>query len=171
MRRARPAPVVAPLRPVPAGRGGGRSGASLVELCVAMLLLAIVFAGWVRMNNIQAVNKESLRYAAIEKAAGMLEAIEADDIPGKRSKQNGMYLRIGDDGAVSQVKESPETAVMPLLGEEVPIGYQIRVAQGVVEGSRWGDESLWLVCDLFDFYGERQAGAQPFTSLHVFSRY
>ena len=56
-----------------------------------MVLLVIVFVGWVRMNNIQAVNKESLRYAAIEKAAGMLDAVAS--VKNAKTLRPGAYLR------------------------------------------------------------------------------
>ena len=136
-----------------------------------MLLLAIVFIGWVRMNNIQAVNRESLRYAAIEKAAGMLDAIEA-----KKQMKDGMYLRINDNGSVSPLSgPSAANTVHPLFDDRIPIGYQLRVSKGDTSnpglstwGSASGSASLWLVCDLFDFHGERQAEEAPFTSLNVF---
>ena len=154
-----------------------RSGATLVELCVAMLLLTIVFAGWVRMNNIQAVNKESLRYAAVEKAAGMLDAVatqKREDIKKDRKFREGCYLQIMADGTIVQdgrrKGDVPIERILPLWGDDVAIGYQCHVETGLVgddAASKWGNGSRWIVLDLFNTHGECRSKAESVASFRM----
>ena len=146
-----------------------RSGATLVELCVAMVLLVIVFVGWVRMNNIQAVNKESLRYAAIEKAAGMLDAVAS--VKNAKTLRPGAYLQIEEDGSFTQIGRRTGTVplekILPIASESVTIGYQCHVEQGLVDDANWGTSTRWIVCDLFDEYGDCRSRVDPFSSFKM----
>lgn len=159
--------------PIAGGRNacGPRSGASLVELCVAMLLVFIVFVGWVRMNNIQAVNKESLRYAAVEKAAGMLEAVDYYKLSEGAYDYDGTFLEILPSGEIAETpSDALRDTVLPLFDREIPIGYQCHVIENAVEDSshsKWGS-SAWVVMDLFDYVGESDGMARPFASVRIF---
>lgn len=151
-----------------------RSGTTLVELCVAMVLLVIVFTGWVRMNNIQAVNKESLRYAAIEKAAGMLEAVDYAKLSQEGMDVAGTVLTIDEAGDVHYISgESdghPFGRVFPLFADHVQIGYQCHVKENMVGDSvwsKWGN-SAWVQMDLFDRVGDVRNEVDPFASIAIF---
>lgn len=145
-----------------------RAGFSLVELLVAILLIFIVFAGWMRMNNIQAVNKESLRYAAVEKAAGMLDAIDAEKVQEQGLDLEGTYLRVKPDGSL---EESDESTVLPLWqnSDKDGYGYQCHVLNDYAstETSQWGN-SVWIVVDLFDNGIGFLDNRKPFTSLRIY---
>ena len=133
-----------------------------------MLLLAIVFIGWVRMNNIQAVNKESLRFAAIEKAAGMLETIDAN-----RLNENGLLypdtnIVIQSNGDVSGASEED---ILPLFDSTIPLGYRCHVEGAVSPAAEtWGTLGLWISMELFERNGSDGAkhAVAPFSTLRLF---
>lgn len=131
---------VTPATPSPSSRGGGRSGVSLVEVMVSVLLLFIIFCGWFRMNNIQAVRKESYRYEAVERAAGMLDALSA----GAFIETSGVLVQDGD-------------------GHEI-----IRYKIDTVGGKWFGTSSKWYEILLYDDMGG--VDGNPFTSLRILEK-
>ena len=167
-----------------------RTGATLVELIVCLILLAILFTGWVRINNVQALRKESLRYAAVEKAAGIMDAIDAEDVQPYASKvtQKSVEFQILPDGSIESASlwKNGSRIIRPFFNEDFPIGYQCHTE--IVEDSnpaelgnqdvRFG-KTIWLVVDLFDVHGdlnehgetlELPSRPRPFTSLRSMIR-
>lgn len=159
-----------------------RSGVTLVELCVATLILCIIFFGWTRINNIKAVNRESLRYAAVEKAAGMLESVDSSEA----GNAPGIYFSVAGNGSLTKVGSSaqsgkPPDSILPLFGNDCPVGYQFHTEKGT-KGSGYfhvvnpgmpnehGDACLWLVVDLFDRHGSVRSDVDSFVSLRVFCK-
>ena len=148
-----------------------RSGVSLVELMVSILLLMIAFLGWMRMNNIQAVRKESLRYAAVEKAAGLLDAMMSQEkVEGltKSEKYNYQWT----EGGLVKIKPN---VIAPLwrdgegATDDVP-GYRIvledRSGASSSRSTFW-NRGVWARMELFDSC--RSGGNNPpFACLRVF---
>ena len=135
-----------------ASKNRTRSGVSLVEMMVSVLLLFIVFCSWAAMNNIQAVRKESLRYAAVEKAAGMLDAmVEKQSFEGGKLFRGACY-KVTEEGkfqrTVMDGKPGSET-LYPLWPDDpsAPIYYKI-VLTNVSGTSAWTN-GTWGVVSLY----------------------
>ena len=119
-----------------------------------MMLLAVVFCGWLAMNNIQPVAKEALRYAAIEEAAGLLDAIAAANTP-----LPGVYADNGTNGLDLVAKASAD-AVFPFdATSPLSIGYRLEVADAT-DAEVPGLAGRWARVRLFDS-SEALAGADP----------
>lgn len=58
-------------------RVAARRGVTLVELMIAMLILAIVCLSWFEILSIQSAKREALRREGVERLAGMMEAFLA----------------------------------------------------------------------------------------------
>ncbi len=58
-------------------RFASRRGVTLVELLIAMLILAIVCMSWFEILSIQSAKREALRREGVERLAGMMEAFLA----------------------------------------------------------------------------------------------
>jgi hypothetical protein len=153
-----------------AGIAGGkehasRAGFSLIELVATILLLIIVFSAWVNISNFQAVRKESLRRAALEEAAGMLDFVS-------REKLTPGYHRVYFD-EVGQVYEHEKTSgggvpnpcIHAMFEESDPIGYILRVEKRTVGG--WPANEEWAEIQLYDQHGVADPG-RPFSRLAVY---
>ena len=127
-----------------------RSGQSLVEVLVSILLLFIVFCSWAAMNNIQAVRKESFRYAAVEKAAGILDAMTA--LSDEQEAFPDTWYRLDEKTGFPKEwtgKNIPENGVFELWpGQNVPIGCSIFVSQKAGP-SAWTN-GVWCTVSLYD---------------------
>ena len=148
-----------------------RSGVTLVELMVSVLLLLIVFLGWARMNNIQAVRRESIRYAAVEKAAGFLDACDPKtssslDPAFSYSWKNGRLEILSGRSLAPLVWEGDTTG-----REGAPVlGYRIRFSDsvpGCLPDNYFWETGPWAVAEVYDNW---QAGAvgNPLVTLRVF---
>jgi prepilin-type N-terminal cleavage/methylation domain-containing protein len=142
----------------------GASGFSLVELLVATVIIVIVFISWLRISNFQAIRKESLRRAAIEKAAGYL-----DYMVDQGGTTAGEAYTISFSGTYSVGPPSdPSDAsyrIPPLFEESDPIGYVLRVVQDYQVN--W--PGRWAVIQLYDEHGVSVSDAgRPFSTMSVF---
>ena len=158
----------------PSEKRRGTAGSSLIELLVATLVLVIAFVGWLRISNFQAIRKESLRRAAIEKAAGFLDIMAKSGSPANFYRidfTNGDYL----------VQASPTNGYIFPVFEEVnypantPIGYVLEVKWRAATNG-WPN-GRWAVVSLYDRHGittnELTYGANsnpilPFSSMSIF---
>jgi prepilin-type N-terminal cleavage/methylation domain-containing protein len=151
----------------------GASGFSLVELLVATVIIVIVFISWLRISNFQAIRKESLRRAAIEKAAGYL-----DYMVDQGGTTAGKAYTISFSGTYSVGPPSdPSDAsyrIPPLFEESDPIGYVLRVVQDWPHQANWPvghgwPNSRWAVIQLYDEHGVSVSDAgRPFSTMSVF---
>lgn len=131
---------------------------------VGIVLLAIVFGGWLSMNNIPQIARESKRYSAVESAAGMLEALSAipdgDNAPGVYEMvRGGVPDRIGEK-RLGGIKH-----VFPIAESQDPIGYWLEI-----EDARSPDGSLkgrWARVRLFDNAEMDIVNDEPFTEFRV----
>ncbi len=81
----------------------GQNGYSLTELLIATFLLASVFCGWLTTGHYRPVERESLRYAATEEAAGLLDALMLTDNPAEGNygdSESGIIHLSGNDNPV-----------------------------------------------------------------------
>ncbi len=142
-------------------RHKGRAGFSLVEILVATVILVIIFTGWLRIANFQAIRKESLRRAAIEKAAGYL-----DVMVGSPSLSDKRYYRINWTNSNFKVDEAEDEHVYELFNNDLLIGYTLQVLLNYQED--WPAGSKWAVIKLYDRNGipETEAG-RPFSTMSV----
>jgi hypothetical protein len=135
------------------------AGFSLIELMVGTLLIVIVFISWLRICNFQAIRKESLRLAGIEKAAGYLDFMaEQTEGPG--------YYRIDFTNQAYQAG-STDSTVKPLFDATDLIGYTLWVESRVASGG-WPNAN-WAVISLYDEHGVATNDAgRPFSTMSVF---
>lgn len=145
-----------------------RSGLSLVELMISILLLFIVFGCWSAMNNIQAVRKESFRYAAVEKVAGILDALDSTRVtPPKQNTKTERYV-IRENGTLEKLPKERRKELLPVFGNDVPVFYQCRFVDSPIPnsvGSKWGS-CYWLAVDLYGGDGRSPSvDAEPFVTL------
>jgi len=134
-----------------------RSGFSLVELMVSTLVIVIIFVGWLKIANFQAIRKESLRRAAIETAAGYLDVmVELGGLPNKTYRIEW----IEESSAFEQepLNGQDRDQVQPMYGESDPIGYHIKVtpsvAAGLAHDGAWIEGGgRWAVIRLYDKHG------------------
>jgi len=143
------------------------------------LLLVIVFASWVNISNFQNVRKESLRRAALEKAAGMLDFVSRVDVNPSPVRHGvpseGFYRVYFDGGAGTGTYELEAAGSIPLamFREKDPIGYTLEVKERSPPDdfakAGWPANRSWAEIGLYDQHGVR-SGPQnrPFCRLAVY---
>ncbi|MGN0844999.1 MAG: type II secretion system protein [Kiritimatiellia bacterium] len=147
-----------------------RRGVTLVELMIAMLILAIVCVAWLEIIGVQSARKEARRREAVERLAGMMDAfLYMNKL--KSNVSTGCYQMIVNGSMLSFAPVSAATKACPLYESDVsPIGYRL----DVVAKANLSDEALftgywtkkWLVGKLYDRSGS-DAG-EPFFTLPVY---
>lgn len=146
---------------------GHSSGFSLVELLVAVLVLVIIFIGWLRICNFQAIRKESLRRTAIEKGEGYL------DFVAMRNLAPTSYS-IGFSGG-AYTADTTNSTIQPLfatnstIDEVYPLGYIMEVKR-CPETNGW-PSGKWAVISLYDQHGvttNDSAVDPPFSKMSIF---
>jgi hypothetical protein len=143
------------------GLSKGRSAFSLVELLVAVIVLVIVFVGWLRLCNFQAIRKESLRREAIEKAEGYLDFIA------KSGAGQGAFYRI--EFTDEYEFETADDTIQPLFGEYNPVGYLLEVERRT-QGDGWPGAN-WAVLRLYDQHSVSTISESvdaPFSKMSIF---
>lgn len=153
------------------------SGATLVEVMVSVLLLFIIFCSWAAMNNVQAVRKESFRYAAVEKAAGMLDAMDRD---------SGTVVKIGkiekvtsltkdrsyrfSDGQWLIVSDEDELTRLFPESDDVEIGYRVRTKtpEDIAGGDSSWRSGMWAEVELYDDWRRKASKQTPFSRFRMF---
>lgn len=155
-------PASFPENPGPAFRPSGRSataGFTLVELLVATLLSVIVFTGWIRISNFQAIRKEALRRVALENAAGYLDFMAATS-----ATVNTYSVEFNTNSFAYGA--TPTSEVQPMFSDKHPIGYWVRVFQQTNAASWTG---RWAVVELYDrHHFVPTTNDRPFSALSIF---
>ena len=159
------------------GRISARRGVSLVELLIAMLILALVCIAWLEIIGIQSARKEARRREAVERLAGMMDAFmyvkKSSSIPA------GYYECVTITNVESGVPvpeitfNKKEPKVYPLFSSDIsPIGYSLQVVKksDLPNTERfageWGSSS-WLVGSLYNQSDVAPQGQKAFFSLPV----
>ncbi len=154
----------------PFSRRGARSGVTLVELLVCTLLLAIVFCCWAAMNNIQGVRRESLRYAAVEKAAGILDLAAGMEL--KTQSQGPRFYELNESKGELEDQNGKEgdDAVRALWSGQT-IGYRLWAEnRGWGGGARYAwTNGTWAVICLYDTLSDAD-GQKPFAELRILTK-
>ena len=171
-----------------------RRGTTLVELMIAMLILAIVCVAWLEIIGIQSARKEARRREAVERLAGMMDAFMALTGSGKvtstsggeetiknikRIKTDSYYcMKVDTDLWKLKIENSTENEITPLFADlESPIGYQLYIVPQssfpnqklfYINGSwMWGN-GHWLFGKLYDHNGTKSDDDRPFFTLPVY---
>ena len=109
-----------------------RRGVTLVELMIAMLILAIVCVSWLEIIGIQSARKEARHREAVERLAGMMDAfmyikrtsVDSDCYQMKTSGNTVEFVRCGRGTIVDA------SMVYPLFDSDIsPVGYQLQVME------------------------------------------
>ena len=135
-----------------------RRGVTIIELLVAMLILALVCVAWLEIIGIQSARKEARRREAVERLAGMMDAfmyvysaVAPDLSEGDyRLKKNKSMVYFQSTGQVE-----------PMFDEDVsPIGYRLSVVKMNLSANRLNNlpeyslfkgwkQKLWLIGRLY----------------------
>ena len=145
---------------------GSRRGVTLVELMIAMLILAIVCISWLKIIGIQSARKEARRREAVERLAGMMDAFMYMGRSGKIASQNisanKSYVMRREDRQFDFERSNNADRIEPLFGEidndgvrVSPIGYRLYVTARAKldESDKFGDNwetCKWLVGELYN---------------------
>ncbi|MGN0854784.1 MAG: prepilin-type N-terminal cleavage/methylation domain-containing protein [Kiritimatiellia bacterium] len=144
-----------------------RRGVTLVELMIAMLILAIVCVAWLEIIGVQSARREARRREAVERLAGMMDAFLY--VYKSKSVSPGCYQMTS--GSTLLFEQVSTATAFPLYESDVsPIGYRL----DVVTTANLSDAALftgdwtkkWLVGKLYDRSGS-DAG-EPFFTLPVY---
>ena len=137
------------------------NGFSLVELLVAMTILAFVFCGWLNLANIQPVSKESMRYAALEEAAGILDAASLLTSPSE-----GLYGDSGTNG-LERIAAATDKRICAFrsTGESAP-GYRLTIERKEPGGT--ASAGLWATMRLYDAPFGDATTDKPFSEFTLF---
>ena len=165
---------------------GSRRGVTLVELMIAMLILAIVCISWLQIIGIQSARKEARRREAVERLAGMMDAFMYNHRKGQDEFSTGVnpgyyyYMELDENNkTVRFISAKKDDAVRALFENDVsPIGYQLQVVEkkDLPDNNRFsGFEAngtrtspLWLVGRLYNHNGSSSEAGKPFFTLPVF---
>lgn len=159
-------------------RMSARSGVTLVELMIAMLVLAIVCIAWLEIIGIQSARREARRREAVERLAGMMDAFMYDirSSFSLSEKYYEMQTSKTQPGVLISFKQVSGSGLelFPVFDENVsPIGYRLGVVKqdDLREPDRFGDSwgnCKWLVGELYDRSGcLKQDDEEPFFYLQV----
>lgn len=126
------------------------------------------------MNNIQAVRRESCRYAAVEKAAGILDAMTSPSGYADESEMAipGALYKLDGDGRLLVLDcfegDETETAVHPMWPGDADsaVGYRIRVSRKDGNQSGWTNGS-WGVVSLYPSWLEPSTAQKPYAEFKV----
>ena len=165
---------------------GSRRGVTLVELMIAMLILAIVCISWLQIIGIQSARKEARRREAVERLAGMMDAFmymgRSGEIDAKSITANKSYVMslTTEDRRFDFKRSNNADRIEPLFGEidndgvrVSPIGYRLYVtARAKLDesdkfGDNWGS-CKWLVGELYNHSDcSKDEAGNPFFTLPV----
>ena len=152
-------------------KSGTRRGVTLVELAIAMLILAVVCIAWMHIIGMRSARKEARRREAVERLAGMMDAFLYEM---KNSAKAGCWrVDIDENLKMVKVRQGDTDAVYPVFGEDVsPVGYRLEVVKTVElddaeKFDGWGDGKLWLVGRLYQNSGSLADCGYPFFSMPV----
>lgn len=159
----------------PCGRVSARRGVSLVELLIAMLILALVCIAWLEIIGIQSARKEARRREAVERLAGMMDAFMYIKFNDAESVANNACYKFERSGPTLKfVKDAGTNTVHAVFDNGVsPVGYQLHVVKRPLlpEGAsftNWVESSRWLVGRLFERSGTIGEAGRPFFVVPVY---
>ncbi len=138
---------------------------------VATLLGIIVFVGWVKICNFQAIRKESLRREALERAAGMLDYMTTTNPPPAGAVPFTKYYTFtftNNSYVIVEIVTNGMPIPQPMMTETNPIGYRLscfRDANWNTIGN-WPLNSRWAKIELFDRHSAVDPG-RSFSTLSV----
>ena len=152
-----------------------RRGVTLVELTIAMLILAIVCIGWMQIIGMKSARKEARRREAVERLAGMMDAFMYEM---KNTAKTGCWrVEVDEDIKTLVVRQGDAGVVYSVFGEDVsPVGYRLEVVKisQLDDAERYegwnkdkNKDNLWLVGRLYDNSGALADCGHPFFSLPV----
>jgi len=110
-----------------------KRGVSLIETMVAMVLLLIITLSSAYFFAIPPFRKEALRFAALERAAGMLDLISVAQSEPKTNMSSGIpinnYYKISDETATNTLFFSTATTANEMIiSKSMPsVWYTLRV--------------------------------------------
>ena len=154
-----------------------RRGVTLIELLIAMLVLAIACVAWLRIIGIQSARKEARRREAVERLAGMMDAFMYVK---KTNVQEGNWRQT----SLTPLTFDKTTKISEPIEDLPPLGYRLCVVKNLKYLSAVDNEALfegyagsfagdwqtkkWLVGLLYNRDGatEKDAG-KPFFVLPV----
>ena len=168
-------------------------GVTLIELMISMLILTLVCVAWLEIIGIQSARKEARRREAVERLAGMMDAILYDPVTLKVFNKNKKTGKITATAAsyclktsnyISAEKLTDDDEILPVFANEVSsIGYRLKVllskdkldcSEKFVTNKEFGNNwcnndgpCYWLVGELYDHYGKKENDWVPFFTLPV----
>lgn len=169
-------------------RFSSRSGVTLVELMISMLILAIVCISWLQIIGIQSARKEARRREAVERLAGMMDAFMYDKLSTENNNDKdikvGAFYTVGMETNKLSVKRigKTEEIIKPVFGNnESSIGYSLQIAGNppdvtlfenwqasyFLKGKSYDYTVLWLIGKLYDHCGDPKTGGEPFFTIPV----
>lgn len=161
-------------------RISARRGVTLVELMIAMLVLAIVCIAWLEIIGIQSARREARRREAVERLSGMMDAFLYYTRSGGISP--GDYRMTMDTGGsrIDFSQTEGGALVYPVFEDGVsPIGYRLSIVfkddlkdqpQSFYSDWKCGGyrpPNYWLVGRLYDSHGDILPVEKPFFTLPV----
>ncbi len=147
---------------------GDQAGSTLIELMVALFIVAIVMQGWWRIFNATSPYREAQRRAAVEIAAGLLDILP-ETTPVKPGGAPQDYAYNGLTAQFDAIAVSGQRSQFPhdWFPVESPVRYVLTVERVSGVGSDWRNWSsnalnnYWARVELFD--GEDRASyPEPF---------
>lgn len=161
-------------------RISARRGVTLIELLIAMLILAIVCVAWLEIIGIQSARREARRREAVERLAGMMDAF----MQCKTSVDTSYgYQMVHENAELRFERESTKNSkkIYPVYSSDISsIGYQLLVwERGSVmpaaivndwaypAAGRATPPGRWLVGRLYEHSGSEDDAGKPFFSLTV----
>ena len=161
-------------------RFAARRGVTLVELLIAMLILAIVCVAWLEIIGIQSARREARRREAVERLAGMMDAFLYVNM-GNNALAMNTYYRLNMTNPLGSLtfESCDKEDVNPMFESGVsPIGYQLQVVdfEDLADSNMFtGWEAigknvgapLWLQGRLYDRNGEVGECGKPFFAVPV----
>ena len=150
-----------------------RRGATLIELLIAMLILAIVCVSWLEIIGIQSARKEARRRESVDRLSGLMDAFMYMN---KSSVTEGSY-HFDLNESINQLlfsKDSGTNVVHAIFEPDVsPVGYQLLVVKKAALNNHerfesWWDSKKWLVGRLYERNGTIDEAGKSFFTLQVY---
>ena len=150
-----------------------RRGTTLVELLMAMLILAIVCVSWLEIIGIQSARKEARRRESVDRLSGLMDAFMYMN---KSSVTEGSF-RFELNESINQLlflEDSSTNVVHAIFDPDVsPVGYQLLVVKKTAlnnyeQFESWWDSKKWLVGRLYERNGTIDEAGKSFFTLQVY---
>lgn len=156
-----------------------RRGVTLIELMIAMLILAIVCVSWLEIIGIQSAKREARRREAVERLAGMMDAFMYIN-RGSNVKDIGDGYYFWNENTLEFIPKGEQADAYPVFrDDENAVGYRLHVVDtaGLFGGAlfdgwdafakKQDNLSRWLVGELFKRVGTKDEIETAFFTLPV----